>query len=105
VEVISQADSTLEFPSMLEELGRRCIQSVLLEGGPSLAGLLLDAGLVNKITFFVAPMIIGGQDAPSAIGGDGAETISEAMQLENVRVEQRGRDIEITGYPGQNRLR
>jgi diaminohydroxyphosphoribosylaminopyrimidine deaminase / 5-amino-6-(5-phosphoribosylamino)uracil reductase len=105
VEVISQADSTLEFPSVLEELGRRCIQSVLLEGGPSLAGLFLDAGLVNKITFFVAPMIIGGQDAPSAIGGDGAETISEALQLENVRVEQRGRDIEITGYPSQNRLR
>jgi diaminohydroxyphosphoribosylaminopyrimidine deaminase/5-amino-6-(5-phosphoribosylamino)uracil reductase len=101
VEVISQADSTLEFASVLEELGRRSIQSVLLEGGPSLAGLLLDAGLVNKITFFVAPMIIGGQDAPSAIGGDGAETISEAMQLENLEVEKRGRDIEITGYPAK----
>ena len=101
VEVISQPDSTLQFPSVLEELGRRCIQSVLLEGGPSLAGLFLDTGLVNKITFFVAPMIIGGQDAPSAIGGDGAETISEALQLENVRVEQRGRDLEITGYPAK----
>lgn len=102
VEVINQTESTLNFSSMLEELGRRSIQSVLLEGGPSLAGLLLDAGLVNKITFFVAPMIIGGQDAPSAIGGNGAETISEAMQLENVEVEKRGRDIEITGYPSQN---
>jgi len=99
VEVISQADSTLEFPSMLEELGRRCIQSVLLEGGPSLAGLLLDAGLVNKITFFIAPTIIGGQDAPSAIGGDGAEKIADARQLEHVSVERRGRDIEVTGYP------
>jgi diaminohydroxyphosphoribosylaminopyrimidine deaminase/5-amino-6-(5-phosphoribosylamino)uracil reductase len=105
VEVINQTESTLDFPEVLEELGKRSIQSVLLEGGPSLAGLWLDAGLVNKVTFFIAPMIIGGQDAPSAIGGDGAETISEAMQLEDVQVERRGRDIEISGYPSQNRLR
>src|SRR5438552_878893 len=90
VEVISQTSSALEFFSVLEELGRRSIQSVLVEGGPSLAGLLLDAGLVNKVTFFIAPTIIGGQDAPSAIGGDGAEKIADAKQLENVTVERRG---------------
>lgn len=100
VEVISQTSLTLEFASVLDELGRRSIQSVLVEGGPFLAGLLLDAGLVNKVTFFVAPMIIGGQDAPSAIAGTGAETIAAALQLERVEVAQRGRDVEITGYPG-----
>ncbi|MDX6578127.1 MAG: diaminohydroxyphosphoribosylaminopyrimidine deaminase [Blastocatellia bacterium] len=99
VEVISQAGSALELSNVLQELGKRLIQSVLVEGGPILAGLLLDAGLVNKITFFIAPMIIGGQDAPSAIGGDGAEKIADAKQLENVSVERRGRDIEVTGYP------
>ena len=76
---------------------------VLLEGGPSLAGLLLDAGLVNKITFFIAPMIIGGQDAPSAIGGDGVEKISDAVRLSNVQVRQWGPDVEITGYPASVR--
>ena len=99
VEVISQTSSALEFFSVLEELGRRSIQSVLVEGGPFLAGLLLDAGLVNKVTFFIAPMIIGGQDAPSAIAGAGAEKISDALQLEGVQVERHGRDLEITGYP------
>ncbi|MEK6335379.1 MAG: bifunctional diaminohydroxyphosphoribosylaminopyrimidine deaminase/5-amino-6-(5-phosphoribosylamino)uracil reductase RibD [Acidobacteriota bacterium] len=99
VEVISQSNSTLDLPGVLAELGKRSIQSVLLEGGPSLAGLLLDAGLVNKITFFIAPMIIGSQDAPSAIGGDGAEKIVNAVHLDNVQVKQWGRDIEITGYP------
>ena len=44
-------------------------------------------------------MIIGGDDAPSAIGGAGAEKIAEALQLENTHVQQRGRDIEVTGYP------
>jgi diaminohydroxyphosphoribosylaminopyrimidine deaminase / 5-amino-6-(5-phosphoribosylamino)uracil reductase len=99
VEVISQGGAALELSNVLQELGKRSIQSVLVEGGPILAGLLLDAGLVNKITFFIAPMIIGGQDAPSAIGGDGAEKIAAARQLENVSVERRGRDIEVTGYP------
>ena len=101
VEVINQTSASLELSSVLDELGRRSIQSVLVEGGPMLAGLLLDAGLVNKTTFFVAPMIIGSQDAPSAIGGDGAERIANARQLENVSVERRGRDIEITGYPAR----
>jgi len=99
VEVISQEGSGLELSSVLDVLGRRSIQSVLVEGGPILAGLLLDAGLVNKTTFFIAPLIIGSQDAPSAIGGDGAEKIADARQLENVTVERRGRDIEVTGYP------
>jgi diaminohydroxyphosphoribosylaminopyrimidine deaminase/5-amino-6-(5-phosphoribosylamino)uracil reductase len=99
VEVVSQTSSALEFFSVLEELGRRSIQSVLVEGGPFLAGLLLDAGLVNKVTFFIAPMIIGGQDAPSAIAGAGAEKIADALQLEGVQVERHGRDLEITGYP------
>src|SRR3989440_6235649 len=84
VEVINQMGSALELSSVLAELGRRSIQSVLVEGGPILAGLLLEAGLVSKITFFIAPTIIGGQDAPSAIGGDGAEKITDAKQLEHV---------------------
>lgn len=98
VDVVVQ-DSTLDLHSVLKELGKRSIQSVLVEGGPSLAGLLIEAGLVNKLTFFVAPMIIGGQDALSAIGGSGAEKIADALQLEQVEVRQHGRDIEVTAYP------
>ena len=100
VEVVAQG-SALDLTSVLEELGKRSIQSVLVEGGPSLAALLLEAGLVNKATFFVAPKIVGGQDAPSAIGGAGAEKIADALQLERVEVAQHGHDVEITGYPSQ----
>jgi len=101
VEIFSQTSSALDLSSVLEELGRRSIQSVLVEGGPFLAGLFLDAGLVNKVTFFIAPVIIGGQDAPSAIAGAGAEKIADALQLERVSVAQRGRDLEIIGYPAK----
>ena len=84
--------------SVLDELGRREIQSVLVEGGAKVAGSFIDARLVNKVTFFIAPKIIGGS-APSAIAGAGAERMTDALELQRVSVVQRGRDIEVTGYP------
>jgi len=98
VEVVAQA-SVLDLTSVLEDLGKRSLQSVLVEGGPSLAALLLEAGLIDKVTFFVAPIIVGGQDAPSAIAGSGVEKIADATQLERIEVRQHDRDLEITGYP------
>ena len=98
VEVIAQ-ESALDLASVLEQLGKRSVQSILVEGGAFLAALMLEAGFVNKVTFFIAPMIIGGQDAPSAIGGAGAEKIADALQLERVEIAQHDRDVEITGYP------
>ncbi len=98
VEVICQESSVLDFGATLDELGRRSLQSVLVEGGPLLAGLLLEAGLVNKVTFFIAPKIIGSQDAPSAIGGGGVDKVAEAPQLERFQVSLHGPDVEITGY-------
>ncbi len=64
-----------------------------------MAGNLIDAGMVNKVTFFLAPVIIGGRDAPSAIGGQGADKLIDALELVDVEMVQRGRDIEVTGYP------
>jgi diaminohydroxyphosphoribosylaminopyrimidine deaminase/5-amino-6-(5-phosphoribosylamino)uracil reductase len=85
--------------SVLRELGTRSIQSVLVEGGATIAGEFLDAGLVNKVTFFIAPKIIGGAEAPGAIGGRGVEAMAEALELERVTVTKHGKDIEVTGYP------
>lgn len=85
--------------AVLKELGSRSIQSVLVEGGSTVAGEFVDAGLVNKVTFFVAPRIVGGSGAPSAIGGRGIESMSGALELDHVTVTRRGRDLEITGYP------
>lgn len=99
VEVICGERGPRDLNSVLTELGRREIQSVLVEGGGAVAGAFLDAGLVNKVTFFVAPMIIGGQTAPTAVTGIGAERIGNAFQLEDLELIQRGRDVEITGYP------
>ncbi len=84
---------------VLEELYKREIQSVLVEGGTGVAGAFVDAGLVDKITFICSPIIIGGGVAPNAIGGTGASELSDAMRLTDLQIERLGDDIEITGYP------
>ena len=97
VEILSL--DPLDLRAVLDALGRRSIQSVLVEGGAAISGSFIDARLANKITFFVAPKIIGGTDAPIAVGGKGIERMAEALDLDNIKVVQSGRDIEVTGYP------
>lgn len=103
VELVSDDAKARNLAAVLDELGSRSIQSLLVEGGAGIAGRFLDAHLVDKVTIFIAPMIIGGQDAPNAIAGMGAENISDALQLREVEVTQRARDLEITGYLSSKR--
>jgi len=96
VEIVNSTRGDL--PGVLRELGGRSIQSVLVEGGSTVAGEFIDAGLVNKVTFLIAPKIIGGITAPTAIGGSGVATMSEALKLERLTVIKHGNDVEFTGY-------
>ncbi|QQS43150.1 MAG: bifunctional diaminohydroxyphosphoribosylaminopyrimidine deaminase/5-amino-6-(5-phosphoribosylamino)uracil reductase RibD [Acidobacteriota bacterium] len=85
--------------AVLGELYRRRITSVLVEGGASVAGSFVDSGLVDKFTFFIAPVVIGGNDAPIAVGGDGVERVADVFRLKDITVEHVGPDLMITGYP------
>src|ERR1051326_953550 len=104
VEMVRIEGGARNLSAMMNELAEREIQSVLAEGGGTLARALMDAGLIDKVTFFIAPLIIGGVNAPTAVAGKGASRIKDAFQLEDTEVTQRGRDVEITGYPRQARL-
>lgn len=84
--------------AVLAELFRRGVHGLLVEGGANVAGAFLDAGLVDKASFFVAPIIIGGAAARPAVGGAGALNVADAATLSHVEVTPRGRDVEITGY-------
>jgi diaminohydroxyphosphoribosylaminopyrimidine deaminase / 5-amino-6-(5-phosphoribosylamino)uracil reductase len=97
VEII-QADAR-NLNSVLEELRKRELQSVLVEGGTEIAGAFCDAKLVDKLTFIVAPIVIGGKDAPNAIGGNGVNSLEEALRLRDLEITKHGEDFEITGYP------
>ncbi len=99
VEVIVSETGGRDLDTVLNELKKRDIQSVLVEGGAEIAGAFVDARLVDKLTFIAAPIIIGGHAAPNAIGGSGPESLSEVLRLTDVSVKRLGDDIEITGYP------
>lgn len=99
IEVVNIAEGGRNLFGVLQELKKRQIQSVLVEGGAAVAGAFFDAGLIDKVSFFIAPMIIGGEKAPVAIGGLGAQRLSSATKLKDVEINQHGADLEITGYP------
>ena len=84
--------------SLLKELGKRGITSLLVEGGGTILSGFLANNHVNKILAFVAPMIIGGKDAPSPVGGEGINYIEEAFTLRDLQVTRLAEDIVITGY-------
>lgn len=84
---------------VLAELHKRDLQSVLVEGGTEIAGAFVESKLVDKVSFFYAPLIIGGNVAPLAIGGKGADNLANAMRLGDLEIKQHGNDFELTGYP------
>ncbi|KUK41803.1 MAG: Riboflavin biosynthesis protein RibD [Clostridia bacterium 62_21] len=83
---------------LMKELARREITSILVEGGAGVNAALLEAGLVDKVVWFVAPLIIGGRDAPGPVGGRGAAVLAEALRVENGHWEQVGPDLCFEGY-------
>jgi diaminohydroxyphosphoribosylaminopyrimidine deaminase/5-amino-6-(5-phosphoribosylamino)uracil reductase len=84
---------------MLEELGRRGVLLLLVEGGGIVIGSFFDQRLVDKVTAVIAPMIVGAADAPSAVAGKGAAYMRDAVRLRDVEVERLGDDVLVTGYP------
>ena len=101
-EIIPVTGGPRNLTAVLSELYRREIQSVLVEGGSEVAGAFIDARLVDKITFIISPLIIGGKSAPSAIGGVGADTLATSLGLKDISISHLGSDIEITAYTSSN---
>ena len=86
------------FRSMMDELGRREITSVLVEGGSTLNYSLLAENLVDKVYFFIAPLIFGGVNAPSPVGGDGVAGVEDAWKIKDIEISRYESDLLVTGY-------
>ncbi|HEV2787505.1 MAG TPA: bifunctional diaminohydroxyphosphoribosylaminopyrimidine deaminase/5-amino-6-(5-phosphoribosylamino)uracil reductase RibD, partial [Solirubrobacteraceae bacterium] len=82
--------------SALDQLGAREITSVLLEGGPHLAGAFLDAGEIDEVRLFLAPMLLGGRAARDPLEGEGVERISEALRALTLDCERVADDLLIS---------
>jgi diaminohydroxyphosphoribosylaminopyrimidine deaminase/5-amino-6-(5-phosphoribosylamino)uracil reductase len=82
--------------SALNELGSRDVQSLLLEGGPHLAGAFFEAGEVDWVTLFLAPLVLGGKQARAAVEGSGVEKIADAYRALTMQCDRIGDDMLIT---------
>ena len=93
------ADATghVDLAALLALLHARGRQHVLLEGGPTLAGAFLRAGLVDRVVAYLAPTLLG--DGRPALAGTGVRTLSDGIALDIDDVRRVGPDVRITARP------
>ena len=91
-------EGLVDLEGLLKALGERGITSVLVEGGGILLGSLFDHGLVDKVIAFIAPIIVGGSEAKTAVEGRGVDKIIDSVKLREVKFEKFGADLMVSGY-------
>ncbi|MFD9563440.1 bifunctional diaminohydroxyphosphoribosylaminopyrimidine deaminase/5-amino-6-(5-phosphoribosylamino)uracil reductase RibD [Streptomyces sp. NPDC059994] len=94
---LPRAATGLDIPALLAALHGRGVRSVLLEGGPALAGAFVAAGAVDKVVGYLAPVLLGA--GPAALTGAGITTIAEALRLELTETVRIGPDLRISATP------
>lgn len=91
-------ENRVDLGYLMEELGKRKIDSTLLEGGSEINYSALEAGIIDKVNIFIAPKFIGGRDAKTTLGGAGRDSMAEAIGLESIEIRRFGDDIMLEGY-------
>jgi diaminohydroxyphosphoribosylaminopyrimidine deaminase/5-amino-6-(5-phosphoribosylamino)uracil reductase len=82
--------------SALDQLGASGVASLMLEGGPRLAGAFFDAGEIDELRLFLAPLVLGGRTARDPLEGEGVETIAEALRALTLDCERVGEDVLVS---------
>lgn len=96
--VLPETDRHLDLRALMEELGRRGALNVLIEGGGGLAWGALSAGVVDRVAFFYAPIVLGGTEAVPGVAGLGVERVDDALRLRDLTVQKSGVDLLVSAY-------
>jgi diaminohydroxyphosphoribosylaminopyrimidine deaminase/5-amino-6-(5-phosphoribosylamino)uracil reductase len=94
---VVEKNGGVDLKRLMSELGSEEITSIMIEGGGEVLGWAFDEGIVDKVMFFIAPRIVGGEGI--CISGKGVENIKDAIELERVEMKQVGNDFLLIGYP------
>lgn len=97
VEITNSEGEQVNLMEMMENLGKRNISSILLEGGGTLNFSMLEKNLINRALFVISPKIVGGISAKTIIEGKGIEKMSEAIQLKDIKITTIENDIILDG--------
>ncbi len=94
----ADANGIVALHPLMEELGERRVQSLLVEGGAETLGSFFDQRLVDQFYFFYAPKILGGKTAPGILAGAGVKHLGNALQAKEMSVKKLGPDLLVSGY-------
>lgn len=94
---LPERGGSVDIAELLKLLGEREIVTVLVEGGGKLLGSLFDHHLVDKVLAFISPIIIGGHQAVS-VGGNGVDSMTQALRLSRVDIQSFGDEVLVSGY-------
>jgi diaminohydroxyphosphoribosylaminopyrimidine deaminase/5-amino-6-(5-phosphoribosylamino)uracil reductase len=83
--------------AVLADLFRREVRSVLIEGGGQVLASFAGAGLYDEVRVACAPLLVGGREAPGALGGEGLGALAAAPRLDHLEARRRGSDLILAG--------
>lgn len=97
------ASGGVALPALLDELGKREVQGLLLEGGPTIAWSALRDDLVDELVVYLAPILVGGGAAPTLLDGDGFAPIAAARRVEVRSLRRLGDDLRVEAHVHRDR--
>jgi diaminohydroxyphosphoribosylaminopyrimidine deaminase/5-amino-6-(5-phosphoribosylamino)uracil reductase len=103
VRVKTDATGRVDLRAALKDLARRGVTSLMIEGGGELIASALEAGLVDRVAMFIAPLILGGRDAVPVVGGRGSSRLRQAIVLHDVTIQPFGPDLLVRGSVARRR--
>jgi diaminohydroxyphosphoribosylaminopyrimidine deaminase / 5-amino-6-(5-phosphoribosylamino)uracil reductase len=101
--VLPSDQERVNLTALMRELASRSLAAVLVEGGGTLNFSLLEQSLIDKLFIFIAPLIIGGRESPTAFSGSGISVLGKAWSVEEIEMKQFDRDLLLIGYPTYNK--
>ncbi|MFC5463381.1 bifunctional diaminohydroxyphosphoribosylaminopyrimidine deaminase/5-amino-6-(5-phosphoribosylamino)uracil reductase RibD [Lederbergia graminis] len=96
---VTKGTESVDTSEVVEILGENLVSSLIIEGGGNIHASFLEARLIDKIILYMAPKLVGGQNAPSFLSGNGVMKMADAINISNMTIEMIGPDIKFTGYP------
>jgi diaminohydroxyphosphoribosylaminopyrimidine deaminase / 5-amino-6-(5-phosphoribosylamino)uracil reductase len=97
---LPRLNGMLDLGLLMKQLAERDIISLLIEGGPTVAENALASKVVDRVLFYIAPLLIGGRQSLPALAGPGFERLADAVHIRDWQVERLGADLLITGDVG-----
>jgi diaminohydroxyphosphoribosylaminopyrimidine deaminase/5-amino-6-(5-phosphoribosylamino)uracil reductase len=91
-------ESRIDLPALIKRLGSENITSLLIEGGGTVLGSAFAAGIVDKVCFFYAPKILGGDDGVPICRGTGPDSMAKSLAVHDITVHRFDMDVMLQGY-------